>query len=237
MLYSSPAYISISNSLIWIFLFTAITLLILFLKDVKGGNKKVIFFGDSLTEYGVLQSGYIYLMKRMLMQQHINKYDLIGAGVSGDKIGDLQARLTTDVIAQSADIVVIWIGVNDVWHKYTHGYDANAEVFEEAYRNIIKELLADKIKIMVVTPGVIGEKKDKLNIADDELDVYAQIIRKIAKEFELSLCDMRASFCAYEANNNILNLDAGILTTDGVHLNDAGNKFAAEVIWNILKDM
>ena len=107
----------------------------------------------------------------------------------------------------------------------------------KAYRNIIKQLLADRIKIMLVTPAVIGEKKDRSNVADDELDVYAQIIRNIAKEFELPLCDMRALFFLYEANNNISNVDAGILTTDGVHLNDAGNKFAAEEILKVLKDM
>ena len=237
MLFNRLAYINISNSLIWIFLFTGVTLLVMFLKDAKSANKKVIFFGDSITEYGVLQHGYIYLMKRMLMQQHINNYDLVGAGVGGNKITDLQDRLTADIIAQSPDIIVIWIGVNDVWHKYTHSYGTDIEVFNETYRNIIKQLLADKIKIMLVTPVVIGESKSHLNEADDELNKYAQIIRSIAKEFELSLCDMRALFSLYEINNNAANAYAGLLTTDGVHLNDAGNKFAAEEIWKVLKDM
>ncbi len=232
-----PAYISISNSLTWIVLFIGVTLLILFLKDSGSRNRKVIFFGDSITEYGILQRGYIYLMKRMLMQQHINKYDLIGSGIGGNKITDLQARLTNDVIAQSPAIVVIWIGVNDVWHKYTHGYGTGVELFYETYRNIIKQLLADKIKLMLVTPAVIGEQKGHVNKADAELDEYAQVIRNIAKEFELSLCDMRALFAAYEANNNIANAYAGILTTDGVHLNDVGNKLAAEEIWKVLKDV
>ncbi len=237
MLFNRLAYINISNSLIWIFLFTGVTLLIMFLKDAKSTNKKVIFFGDAITEYGVLQHGFIYLMKRMLMQQHINNYDLVGAGVGGNKITNLQARLTEDIIAQSPDIVVIWIGVNDVWHKYTHGYGTDAEMFNETYRNIIKQLLADKIKIMLVTPAVIGENKDHLTELDAELDKYAQMIRNIAAEFELAMCDMRALFFLYEINNNTANAYAGILTTDGVHLNDAGNKFAAEEIWKVLKDM
>lgn len=228
---------SISNKLIWIFLFVIVALLMSFLRDKKGKNKKVIFFGDSITQAGLMQDGYISLIKNMLAQQGIFNYDLIGSGINGNKVYDLYLRVTTDVIAQSPDITVIWIGVNDVWHKSSHGTGTDADKFEKFYRTIVKELQLNKIKLMLVTPAVIGEKKDYSNLLDDDLNKYAQIVRNIAKDEDISLCDLNAAFHLYEINNNSANADKGILTTDGVHLNVAGNKLAADEIWKILKDI
>ncbi len=237
MLFSYFAYVSISNSLIWIFLLVAIVMIISFLKDKRPGTKKVIFFGDSLTQFGLDRDGYITVMKKKLKQEGITDYDLFGAGVSGNKVSDLYARLIRDVITQSTHIAVIWIGVNDVWHKYSRGEGTDATVFEKTYRDMVKQLLEDKIKLLLVTPAVIGERNDHTNYADDELDAYAAIIKNIATDNELSLCDMRALFQRYQINNNPLNADSGILTTDGVHLNNTGNKFVAEELWKVLKEV
>ena len=207
-----------------------------FLRDRNKSNK-VIFFGDSITQMGVNPGGYISLMKEILVQQNITNYDLVGAGIGGNKVYDLYLRMPQDVIAQSPDIVVIYVGVNDVWHKATYGTGTDADKFEKFYRTIVKELQAHNIKPMLVTPAVIGEKNDYSNQQDGDLNKYSQIIRNIAKDLALPLCDLHAVFHTYEVNNNTANADKGILTTDGVHLNDAGNKLVAEEMWKVLKTM
>jgi len=225
---------NITSKLIWIFLFVAVVMLMSFLKD-RDKNKKVVFFGDSITQMGVNPGGYISLMRDMLAQQDIKNYDLVGAGVGGNKVYDLYLRMPQDVIAQSPDIVVIYVGVNDVWHKSTYGTGTDADKFEKFYRAIIKELQLHNIKPMLVTPAVIGEKNDYSNQQDGDLNKYSQIIRNIARELNLPLCDLHAIFHTYEINNNTANADKGVLTTDGVHLNDAGNKLVAEEMWKVLK--
>jgi lysophospholipase L1-like esterase len=227
----------ITNKLIWVFLFVGCVLLMSFLKDSKAKTKKVIFFGDSITQAGAQPGGYISLMKSMLSQQGITDYDLIGAGIGGNKVYDLYLRMPEDVLAQSPDIVVIWVGVNDVWHKSSYGTGTDADKFEKFYRAIIKQLQAHNIKVMLVTPATIGEKNDYSNQQDGDLNKYSQVIRNIAKDADLPVCDLRALFHAYEVNNNTANADKGILTADGVHLNDAGNKFVAEEMWKVLKGM
>ena len=207
-----------------------------FLRDRNKSNK-VIFFGDSITQMGVNPGGYISLMKEILVQQNITNYDLVGAGIGGNKVYDLYLRMPQDVIAQSPDIVVIYVGVNDVWHKATYGTGTDADKFEKFYRAIVKELQAHNIKPMLVTAAVIGEKNDYSNQQDGDLNKYSQIIRNIAKDLALPLCDLHAVFHTYEVNNNTANADKGILTTDGVHLNDAGNKLVAEEMWKVLKTM
>ena len=226
---------NISNKLIWIVLFVSILVLMSFLKDRRGKNKKIVFFGDSITQMGVNPGGYITDIKEMLTQQGITDYDLVGAGIGGNKVYDLYLRMPADVIAQSPDIVVIYVGVNDVWHKSSFGTGTDADKFDKFYRAIVKELQANNIKVVLVTPAVIGEKKDYSNQQDGDLNKYSQIIRDIAKDLGLPVCDLHSIFHIYEVEHNTSNLDKGILTTDGVHLNEAGNRLVAEEMWKVLK--
>lgn len=225
------------NKLILVFLFVGIVLLMSFLKDSKTKNKKIIFFGDSITQMGAQPGGYISLMKEMLTQENITNYDLVGAGIGGNKVYDLYLRMPEDVIAQAPDIVVIWVGVNDVWHKTSYGTGTDADKFEKFYRAIIKQLQSHNIKVMLVTPTTIGEKYDYSNQQDGDLNKYSQIIRNIATDLNIPLCDLHTIFHTYEVNNNTSNADKGVLTIDGVHLNDKGNKLVANEFWKILKGM
>lgn len=225
-----------TTSLLWIFIFVAVVSFILFLKDKKIKVKKVIFFGDSITEFGTQPKGYISVIKELLRQQNIESFELVSAGVSGDKVQDLLLRMQ-DVIAQSPDIVVLWIGVNDVWQTNNLFTEPDTSEFEKNYTTIVKTLLAKAIKLMLVTPAVIGEKNDNSNALDGSLQKHCEVIGSIADEFKLLLCDMHAFFHLYEVKYNKTNAIKGILTVDGVHLNDMGNRFAAAEILKVLKDI
>jgi lysophospholipase L1-like esterase len=202
-------------------------------------KKKVIFFGDSITEMAVKPKGFISLMNDQLQHDGNSDYELVGKGVSGNKIYDLYLRMDEDVLSQSPDIVVIYIGVNDVWHKKSFGTGTDADKFEKFYRAIIKKIQAVNAKVILVTPAVIGEKYDEKNPLglDADLDKYSDIVRKIAADNQLPLIDFRKIFMDYEKAHNTDNVEKGILTTDGVHLNDAGNALAAEEMWNTIKEI
>ena len=48
----------------------------------KEGPKRIIFFGDSITQAGVNKTGYITKMTEMIAAQGLsNQYELIGAGI------------------------------------------------------------------------------------------------------------------------------------------------------------
>lgn len=190
---------------------------------------KVVFFGDSITQAAVNPHGFITIDDSLLNPNGSSNYDLIGAGISGNKVYDLYFRMDDDVLSKSPDIVVIWVGVNDVWHKKM-GTGTDADKFEIFYLAMVKKLKAANIKVIVCTPASIGEKNDNTNEQDGDINTYSNIIRKIASDQQLTLVDLRAEFESYEKNNNLNNLDRGILTIDGVHLNDAGNKFVAKLM-------
>lgn len=199
---------------------------------------KVILFGDSITQAGVREGGYITLMQEMLQKTGKSAdYELIGEGIGGNKIYDLYLRAEEDVLAQNPDVVVIWVGVNDVWHKVTHGTGTDADKFEQFYRALIKRFQDKGIKVIVCTPATIGEKTDFSNQQDGDLNQYANIIRKISDSMNTGLLDLREIFLAYNRENNPENSDRGILTTDRVHLNEKGNKLVAERMLRVLESV
>ena len=197
---------------------------------------RIVFFGDSITQAGVQPTGYITKMDSIIKQtKPTDSIELIGAGIGGNKAYDLYLRMENDVLAKNPDIVVIYVGINDVWHKASSGTGTDADKYEKFYRAIIKKLQDKNIKVIVCTPSVIGERNDNSNQQDGDLNYYSNIIRNIAKDLSLPVCDLRKAFQDYLAANNPTNVDKGILTTDRVHLNPKGNVFVAEQMWKVLQ--
>ena len=87
---------------------------------------------------------------------------------------------------------------------------------------------------MVCTPICIGEKKKHENADDADLDRYAQLAREVAYRNNATVCDLRAIFISYNEGHNPSNKRTGMLTTDGVHLSDAGNLFVAQEMLKVL---
>ena len=198
---------------------------------------KILFFGDSITQAGVSPNGYIVKMDSIIKQSHLSdSIELVGAGIGGNKIYDLYLRMEDDVMKQHPDVVMIYVGINDVWHKASSGTGTDADKFEKFYRAIIKKLQEKNIKVIVCTPSVIGERNDHSNQQDGDLNNYSNIIRSIAKDMSLPVCDLRKAFVDYLKINNPSNLEKGILTSDRVHLNTKGNLFVAGEMWKVLQN-
>jgi lysophospholipase L1-like esterase len=206
------------------------------LSFIQDGKKKIVFFGDSITELGVKKGGYIDLLNnRISSNGQTSQFDLLGAGIGGNKIYDLFLRLEKDVLNKAPDVVVIWVGVNDVWHKSMMGTGTDYDKFGLFYDAVVQKIQAKGAKLILVTPAVIGERYDQSNPQDGELNLYSNWIRKYAAEKKIALVDCRKLFLDYSAKNNPKQVDKGILTYDRVHLNDAGNQLVADAIWEAIK--
>lgn len=222
----------IMKLLLFISTFTALALVSFTRMQQK---ERIVFFGDSITQAGVQPNGYITVLGDMIKQKGLqNQYELQGAGIGGNKVYDLYLRMDDDVLAKSPSTVVIWVGVNDVWHKKSSGTGTDANKFEQFYNAIIKKLQAKNIKVLLCTPATIGEKTDFTNELDGDLNKYSGIIRGIAQKNNCQLIDLRKAFLAYNLANNAENKEKGILTTDGVHLNEKGNQLVAEEMMKAL---
>ena len=95
-------------------------------------------------------------------------------------------------------------------------------------------LIPKNIKVFLTTPSTIGERTDNSNQQDGDLNFYSNIIRKLASTMSCGIIDLRKAFLEYNLKNNPENKESGILTTDRVHLNEKGNEFVAEKMFDIV---
>jgi lysophospholipase L1-like esterase len=221
-------------------------------------STKAVFLGDSITLAGVYDtevgvqsgdtliypkySGFITLLKNDIEDD----IELIGKGVSGDKVSNLLERYKEDVLSLNPDIVFIYIGINDVWHKYDFGTGTDILFYENGLRKIIADIKSNGARVVLCTPTVIGENKgeftlvnkfkdiETMEIMNGDLDAYSDVIRKLSSELDTDLVDLRKIFMNYILENNPNNEPAGITTYDGVHLNDLGNKLIADEMLKFL---
>ena len=236
--------------------------LILGCNSMNEDEMKIIFLGDSITEAGVYDkevgiesngeliypnyTGFI----TFLSQSTPENTKLIGKGISGDKVSDLLTRYKKDVIDLNPDIVFIYIGINDVWHKYDFGTGSDIDLYENGLRQIISEIQNIGSKVVLCTPTVIGENYGDFTLANqyveqyrdaktmesmnNDLDAFSDVVRNLSSEYNTDLIDLRKIFMSYISENNPNNNPSGILTYDGVHLNDQGNKLIADQMINFI---
>ena len=189
---------------------------------------KIIFLGDSITQAGAGPGGYVTLIKETLAEKlKDQRIIVVGAGISGKKVPDLEKRLKKDVLSEKPSVVVIYIGINDVWHT-KNGKGTPKEEYEAGLRKIIQQIQETGARVILSTPSVIGEKTGEQNPLDEMLGVYCDISRKVAKETKSQLLDLRKQFVEHLKTHNKFDDEKGVLTTDGVHLNDKGNRFVAD---------
>ncbi len=223
-----------SKHLVWIFLFVAVAVFMSFLKDQRRKKQSIIFFGDSITEAGVQPGAYIELLRSKFEKEFPGNYTLTGAGIGGNKIYDLYLRLDEDILQKAPQFVVIYVGINDVWHKQLSGTGTDLDKFQQFYQAIITKLTSADIQPILCTPSLIGEKQIGTNCCDEDLQAFSAAIKSLAIKNECPLADLQESFRNYESKNNPDNKASGLLTTDGVHLTPAGNELAAETLWQVL---
>jgi lysophospholipase L1-like esterase len=207
--------------------------------DALRSQHRILFFGDSITELGVKPNGYVSLIRDSLKSAG-RSAAVTGAGISGNKIGDLLARVERDVLPHRPTVVVIYIGINDVWHYAfaSRGLTGTPkEAFDAGLRTLIARLQDAGAQTVLCTPTVIGELKNGANTYDAMLEEYSAVSRNVAAATGTTLCDLRREFTAYIDANNPGNTSKDILTYDGVHLNDAGNALTARTLLQTLDGM
>jgi len=197
---------------------------------------KIAFFGDSIT----MQGGYIDLIEKSIREGAATKelgVKIFRHGLNGGRVptvlegkspwGDMNGTMQEHLDKEQPSVVVIFLGVNDVEHgaKGTTAVD---------YRAGLQKMIAMGQKtgavVVLCTPGTVGEKKLGTNRCDKGMDEFAGIVKDIATQDKLALCEIRKAMFDYLATNNPENNDKGILTYDGIHLSAQGNALVADLV-------
>ena len=189
-------------------------------------RRRVLFFGDSITEAGARPAGYVSLVRDSLAALAPD-VDVVGAGVSGDTIGDLLRRFERDLAARRPNVAVVFVGINDVWRHFRWDPPGTPiGVYEARLRELAGRIQASGAELVLCTPSVIGERTSG-NEPDAMLDDFAAVVRRVAADHGAPVCDLRRAFTSHLDRVNTADAYQDVLTKDGVHLNDAGNRFVA----------
>ena len=130
------------------------------------------------------------------------------------------SRVQTDVIDLNPDAVVIMIGINNVWHKFTHGKELDLAEFEQDLKELITKLKAAGIVVIFLEPFLLPAP-DKLRmrkVFNEEL----KIIDRVGEE----MCD---EFVAFDEmfNGLVESIPYTEYSLDGVHPTHRGSRLIA----------
>jgi lysophospholipase L1-like esterase len=199
-------------------------------------GQTIVFFGDSITEAG----GYIRILRdRLKAERPEIDVTLVNRGHSGYRVPMIQPLLQEKVLDMDPALVVIYIGINDVWHQTTGG-GTSKEDFEAGLRDMITRSHDAGVKVVLCSPSIIGEFPQGSNPLDADLDAYAAISKQVAGDLGATFCDLRGPFFDYLKEHKTDRSNATVLTNDGVHMLPAGDALLIEAmagaIFEALKD-
>ena len=173
--------------------------------------QRVLYIGDSVTDGGWGRSGgsalpsekrnhsdlnhvygHSYMMLCAAHYQSLLPYggqEFLNRGISGNTLGDLEARWEKDVLAIQPDILSVLIGTNDVgeWmkdHSSDKGFDYHD--WDTRYRALLQSSKAQNgdIKLILCTPFVSTATSTERQQMTNKLSA---IVRQIAKD-EQAVC-------------------------------------------------
>lgn len=194
----------------------------------------IVFYGDSITARGDSTDGWIRLMRRKFSRE-LGRPDirLINAGRGGTVADDLLASLQAE-FPEPPFIAVVGIGINDVARDDGSSRSEGAKKYGASLRSIIQRLAQAGGRVLIWSPVVLGEEHRGANGTDALVDLYVSSGAEAAKAEGVRFVDTRSSFFAYKAASASNGMKPPQLTSDGLHLNAAGNRFLFELIFTEL---
>lgn len=201
---------------------------------------KILFQGDSITDAGRDRNndanvgrGYPHLIKADMNFREPTKYSFTNKGISGNRVVDVYARIKCDILNIAPDFMSMLIGVNDVWHEYSHNNGISAEKFEKIYCMLIEEVLEalPDIKILIMEPfalpgsatvGELPDGRDKYTVFRAETELRAAAAKRVAEKYGLEFMPLQKLLDGAAASTS-----PDYWLYDGVHPSEAGHALIA----------
>ena len=198
-------------------------------------NKKIVFFGDSITDTNKLKfeeypygMGYVNMFRAEVRELYDNPPIVYNEGVGGDKTENLIARLST-ALSHNPDIVVLFIGINDVWHPYEAGVMPNNKEILKRLDYLCQEI-TKKSRLIVILPFLFP-----IDDFFNSLYPYYESFKKEEIEY------LKSKNYEYIDMHNEIDKYVGVngkrsVTKDSVHPTLLGHGIIAQTILEYLKN-
>lgn len=191
-------------------------------------KKVVLFQGDSITDANRHRDDGSHLGEGYVakIQKAHPEWQVINRGISGNRTYDLIGRWESDCLALAPDVLSIFIGINEVWHKHAWNVPFTLTEYEQNYRRLISSVksLYPKTKIMMIEPFVLPIGAYSPDWQAD-LNAIITIVQRLAHELADYYVPLQSIFT--EAS---LKYSYEELAGDGVHPSDLGHQLIADEV-------
>jgi lysophospholipase L1-like esterase len=139
-------------------------------------------------------------------------------------VPDLKARWQADVIALEPHIVSVLVGVNDFWHKRTHGYTGTVADSENGYVALLEQTrqALPHVRLVVMEPFVLQTGQVDATWFP-EFDERRSVASRVAQRVGVTFVPLQARFTSAAER-----MDRSYWIADAVHPTRAGNALIAE---------
>ena len=154
---------------------------------------KILFQGDSVTDAcrdrsnpADMGEGYPRYASAMIQDAYSADidFDFVNLGIGGNRTEHLVARLDSDFVDIQPDIVSIMIGINDVWHRHSHGLMTTDEDIERNYRTVLEAIKSrTNARILIIQPFLMESANPNVAELREELTRAQAIIKRLADEY------------------------------------------------------
>jgi acyl-CoA thioesterase-1 len=205
-------------------------------------GETILFIGDSITDCGrrgadrPLGNGYVKLFADLLTirepAKHIN---IINKGIGGNKVTDLHARWTDDVLRHKPDWLSIKIGINDLHSGLTDPTNGvTPERFESHYDDILSRTrkALPECRILLIDPFYISQERSPNSWRKTVLDTipaYIRIVHAMSRKYRTRLVKTHEIF-----QNLLKHHEADTFCPEPVHPNLTGHLAIAMAVYAAL---
>ena len=216
-------------------------------------GSRLVFVGDSLTA-NFPNRNYPALIERAFRWRFNGAVEVINAGIGGDNITMIAARLDRDVIQRNPTHVFLFEGANDCKRVYQPPtgqlgpWNVPVDKYETSFRDVLSRLAGKNIKVIVMTmaPGdqtILEDFLTQKKIFGDAGSVFClpaevskavEMQKKIAAEFKAEVIDTHAILTDNMARREKSGKQQFLHVDDGVHLSEYGNRDVALAVLHYL---
>lgn len=178
------------------------------------GVKKILFYGDSLTDGSSYPDYMVNTLNRLFPGAD---FVTMNSAMCGNTAKDLLKRVKADVLDRKPGLVIIAIGTNDCLGKRPVAeYRADLE-------QIVATLLEGGVRVLLVQPSPLGDPAN-----EQRFQAYLAAIRDVGAKRQLIVADAHAEFLRGTKEGREM------LGADGVHHGKNGFEGMARAILDAL---
>lgn len=195
---------------------------------------KIFFQGDSITDADRDKRDNHFLKGFSLCTSEYlgDSFEYVNYGISGDTSRSVLKRHEQEFLKEKPDILVLMIGINDVWRNVDNVVD-EMTTSEEFIENVKKTLEISKrinpeVKIIFLEPYLLPGPNNVHKLGFDLYQRNIELLRKYVKPIVDQYIVLQDDiFSAMEKGV--------VLTTDGIHPNIEGAQFLGRVVTKAVK--